>query len=111
MPILEIVGTNRVVPTQETLRRLKQGAAKNGVVLGPIKNREQYRDALVESTDLATLDQVHQQLFGYGLPSEEEILAELHRQGLDEAAIEALDPEQLNAVCQKLIEAKRPDSQ
>lgn len=106
MPLLKLVGSTRIAVTRAARKRLEQAAAQNGVALGPIHNREDYREAIIETTSLSSLDQVCRDLLGFSLPTENEIIDKLRQRGLGYAAMASMSGEALDAVCQEMIEAR-----
>jgi len=83
MPILRVVGSKRVFPTRDTAARLKANAAKNGFVLGEIRNKDDLIDAYAQAVDMTELEVAYRKIFGRGLPTEEEVVAEMRELGMD----------------------------
>jgi len=83
MPILGVVGSNKIYPTQDTMRRLRQEAAQQGEVVGKVRTEEGLLEAVAASVSDDELEAACNAVLGRGMCSREEAIKSLKDKGVD----------------------------
>lgn len=62
MPVLEVVGKNRIKPTTATQNLIRKKAAQNGYVVGEIKTHADHVDAIIKGLPDQVVDRLMKEL-------------------------------------------------